>query len=412
IHELGMEIILDVVYNHTGEGGEGGDIFNFKVLGNEIYYKIEDGKYMNCSGTGNTLDTSNDLVKHLILESLRYWVVYMGVDGFRFDLASILGQNRAGEWMEESILKEMSYDPILSNVKLIAESWDAKGCYDVGKMPYLFREWSDCFRDTMRRFIKGDIGIIEQVALCIAGKEIQFEDTRKTELNAIHFITAHDGFTLWDLVAYNLKHNELNGEDNRDGNDANYSDNCGIEGETDDEEVLKLRKRRVKNYFMLLLLSKGVPMILMGDEMGRTQRGNNNAYCQENEILWVDWHKQDKFEEIRDFVRSLIKIRKEITLARRDKTEESWHGVKYKHPDWSYYSRSLAYCITAKDKVYYVAMNNYIEALNFELPPRKEGWTKRIDTYNEIQEEKVIGPTYQVKPYSICLFESNNGIRH
>ncbi|MEG0578896.1 MAG: alpha-amylase family glycosyl hydrolase, partial [Niameybacter sp.] len=271
MHQNGMEVILDVVYNHTGEGGKDGKLFNFKALAPEVYYKWHNGYHRNDAGTGNTLNNKHLITKQLILDSLRYWVVCMGVDGFRFDLASILMQNQDGNWYEGSLVEDIANDPMLSHVKLIAECWDAKGAYDVGRMPYPYAEWSDCYRDTMRRFIRGDQGMTNAVARCLTGSEIQFQDVRKGKSHSIQFITAHDGFTMWDLVSYQHKHNALNGEDNRDGNNNNYSHNCGEEGETQKESVLSLRRKRMKNYFALLLLSQGVPMLLMGDEVGRTQ---------------------------------------------------------------------------------------------------------------------------------------------
>ena len=326
MHQNDLEVILDVVYNHTGEGGCAGKTFNFKQLSNKTYYKLdENNEYMNFSGTGNTLNTNHYVVKQMILDSLRYWVTCMGVDGFRFDLASILGQNKSGKWINHSVLRDISEDPILSHVKLISESWDASGSYDVGRMPYPFREWSDYFRDTIRKFVKGDQGLTKSLADCLLGKEIYFANSKKNSLHAIHFITAHDGFTLWDLVSYNEKHNEANGEGNRDGHNANYTYNCGIEGETDDVNINNMRKRRVKNFMCLLFLSKGIPMLLMGDEFCRTQQGNNNAYCQDNDIVWVDWERTEKFEDILTFVKTLIKIRRSLMYF-NDKQSDAWHG--------------------------------------------------------------------------------------
>ena len=414
-HENGMEVILDVVYNHTGEGAENGDIFNFKVQGASTYYKIDElGRYMNCSGTGNTLNTQNKMVKKLIMDSLKYWVLYMGVDGFRFDLASILGQDHRGRWITPSLLDEIATDPILASVKLIAESWDAKGSYDVGKMPYPFAEWSDIFRDTIRKFIRGDLGLTKALADCILGKEVYFTDIRKSMNHTIHYVTAHDGFTMWDLTSYNEKHNLDNGEDNRDGSNVNYSDNCGEEGETDDIYIINKRKKRVKNYMSLLLLSRGVPMILMGDEMCRTQNGNNNAYCQDNETMWVDWTRLEKNQDIYRFLKFLIKLRKEIKFISGIPLEDniSWHGVHYGKPDWSYYSRSLAWHIEGDKEHYYMVINSYHEALDFELPPIKTEWLRIIDTNKEYPDdiiyegEKVTAITYKVHPFSFCLFKS------
>lgn len=413
IHQNGLEIILDVVYNHTGEGGEDGGSFHFKYLGKRTYYRLDSqGQYLNCSGTGNTLNTSHKIVKKLILDSLRYWVQEIGVDGFRFDLASILGQDEEGRWLKESLLNEIAEDPIISKVKLISESWDAKGSYDVGRMPYAFREWSDYFRDTMRRFIKGDQGNIKSVADCLQGKEIYFTNNYKTDEHTIHFITAHDGFTMWDLLCYNTKHNWENGEENRDGNNANYSYNWGIEGESDDPLVSKIRKRCMKNFICLLFVSRGVPMLLMGDEVARTQRGNNNAYCQNSESVWMDWRREETYREILLFTKKMIRLRKEIKyLSTKELSlyEITWHGVQYGNPDWSYYSRSIAWHIKGPEESFYIIANSYHDALRFELPPSKNQWLRIVDT--TLEEEKDIelkgivieGSHYLVDAYSIII---------
>ncbi|MHC1747584.1 MAG: glycogen-debranching protein [Cellulosilyticaceae bacterium] len=412
-HNNDLEIILDVVYNHSGEGSEPDKIFNFKVLGKDVYYKLNtNGDYLNCAGTGNTLNTAHSIVKKMILDSLKYWVIYMGVDGFRFDLASILGQDECGKWMHKSLLNDIAEDPVLGNVKLIAESWDAKGSYDVGRMPYPFAEWSDYFRDTIRKFIKGELGLTKAVANCVMGTEIYYTDSRKNCNQSIHFITAHDGFTMWDLVSYNNKNNGDNGEDNRDGNNANYSYNCGAEGITSDAHIIQMRKRHIKSYMALLLLSKGVPMILMGDEMGRSQQGNNNAYCQDNLISWLDWQRGEDYKEIYWVVKGLIKFRKNSPYF-NDSSQYtvSWHGVAYNQPDWSYHSRSIAWHIKGAHEAFYVIANSYIESLQFELPPATGGWTRLLDTAKEgessFNELGVLteASNYVVEPFSICLFK-------
>lgn len=412
-HSLGLEVILDVVYNHTGEGGEDGKIFHFKKLSKDTYYKFdENGEYANHSGTGNTLNTNHYIVKKLILDSLRYWVVSMGVDGFRFDLASILGQDEQGNWLSHSVLKDISQDPILSHTKLIAESWDAKGSYDVGRMPYHFREWSDYFRDTIRKFIRGDQGLTKSVKNCVLGKEIHFADSQKGNTHTIHFITAHDGFTLWDVVSYEHKHNFENGENNRDGHNGNYSSNCGIEGETEDRIILDMRKRRIKNYLCFLLLSRGIPMLLMGDEFCRTQKGNNNAYCQDNDSVWVDWDRKQQFEEIYFFTKQLIKIRKHFSYFKKSAEDYkvTWHGITYNHPDWSYYSRSIAWHIKGNDESIYMIANSYHEALRFELPPSRTGWWRIIDTFLPSGEDvdllgtRIEDGDYEVQGHSVCMF--------
>lgn len=413
LHQNGMEIILDVVYNHTGEGGDNGSIFNFKALAPNTYYKFHEKHYRNDAGTGNTLNNTHIVAKQLVLESLRYWVVCMGVDGFRFDLASIMAQDEEGRWMEGSLLEDIAKDPILSHVKLIAECWDAKGAYDVGRMPYPFAEWSDRYRDFIRRFVRGDQGMAYEVAQCLIGNEINFKDTRKTKTHAIHFITAHDGFTLWDLVSYNTKHNTLNGEENRDGHNANYSYNCGEEGNTSNEQVLRMRKKRIKNYFSLLLLSYGVPMILMGDEICRSQQGNNNTFCQDNELLWMNWNDVECHKEILNFVKQMIQLRKSshcFMEAYQEEVKISWHGVNCNEPDWSYYSCSLAMQIEVSDEKLYIITNNYVEPLKFELPPVKQGWKLMIDT-SKVQSFmqshlKIQESGYRVLPFSVCVFKS------
>ncbi|PHV71461.1 glycogen debranching enzyme [Sporanaerobium hydrogeniformans] len=414
-HEMGMEIILDVVYNHTGEGGEASGYSSFKKLSSATYYKLtEDGHYLNCAGTGNTLNTNHQVVKNLILESLRYWVVYQGVDGFRFDLASILGQDVEGKWMVRSLLNDINEDPILSHVKLISESWDAKGSYDVGRMPYHFREWSDYFRDTIRKCVRGDQGLTKSLADCLGGKEVYFSDTYKGSNHAIHFITAHDGFTMWDLVSYEQKHNLENGEENRDGNNANYSTNCGFEGETQEQSILNKRKRLIKNYMALLLLAEGIPMLLMGDEMGRTQGGNNNAFCQNSSLVWVDWKRAAHFKDLEYFIKKLIILRKKLLFIKKEgQYTVSWHGVKYNRPDWSYYSRTIAYHLTHEKEAFYLVINNYSDALLFDLPPTASKWICMMDTNLSMSEDlnftgsEVYENRYLAECYSICLFKES-----
>lgn len=406
-HKEKIEVLLDVVYNHSGEGGNGGVKIHFKMLAPEIYYKYnEQGQYRNCSGTGNTLNTNHPLVKQLIKNSLTYWANEIGVDGFRFDLASILGQDENGLWLKESLLNEIASDPILSKVKLITEGWDAKGSYDVGRMPAPFCEWSDYFRDTIRKFVKGDQGIVSAVSDCMLGKEIYFTDTRKGKDQTIHFITAHDGFTMWDLVSYNQKHNEANGENNQDGHNANYSYNWGVEGETQDAHIIEARWRAVRNLVSLLLLAKGTPMLLMGDEIGRTQGGNNNAFCQDNEIVWVNWEKTQKQMAHLSFVQHLIKLRKQLDYFKEDTSYTiSWHGIHQKQPDWSYYSRSIACYIEGEESLFWVA-NSYYEPLTFELPVINGKWHCIMNTSSsEVIDETVETESYTVQAYSVCLFK-------
>lgn len=410
-HREKIEVILDVVYNHSGEGGDDGVFVHFKYLAPEIYYKYnEQHRFLNCAGTGNTLNTNHPIVKKLIKDSLTYWSNEVGVDGFRFDLASILGQDEKGRWLKESLLNEIAADPILSKVKLITEGWDAKGSYDVGRMPSPFCEWSDYFRDTIRKFVKGDQGIVPAVSDCMMGKEIYFTDHSKGKDQTIHFITAHDGFTMWDLVSYNQKHNEANGENNRDGHNANYSYNWGFEGETDQVAIIEKRYRAMRNLMSLLILSKGIPMLLMGDEFARTQKGNNNAFCQDNELVWVNWNKCNENKKLLEFTKSIINLRKSLDYYKEDGHYDiSWHGVNYKQPDWSYYSCSIACFIEGKESLFIIA-NSYYEPLIFELPPTKGKWQCILNTAaeNTFKHQLISDTHYEVQAYSVCLFKTVN----
>ncbi|BBE31487.1 glycogen operon protein GlgX homolog [Tepiditoga spiralis] len=408
MHKNGIEVILDVVYNHTGEGNEMGPTLSFRGIDNSIYYILEKNKryYANYSGTGNTLNCSHLVVKEMILESLRYWVTEMHVDGFRFDLAAVLGRDSKGNWIGDvSLLKDIADDPILSGSKLIAEGWDAAGGYFVGEFPTGWAEWNGKFRDTVRRFIKGDNGTVSDLATRIAGSPDLFWKEGRTTYSSVNFITAHDGFTMWDLVSYNYKKNIENGENNRDGMNENDSYNHGYEGETDDPAIIKLRKRQIKNFIVTLMVSQGVPMILMGDEVCKTQHGNNNAYCQDNHKNWIDWRRKDKFNDIYNFFVKMIDFRKKHHSLRRvhfftgrDFTgngiaDVTWHGVKPYNPDFNENSHSLAFLISGedfaekykkKDNDIYVVLNSYHEPLTFEIPEIKgKKWYRVVDTYNE-----------------------------
>jgi glycogen operon protein len=417
MHKEGIEVILDVVYNHTGEGNENGPTLNFKGFDNSVYYLLEKNKrfYSNYSGTGNTFNCSHSVVKELITDSLRYWVTDMHVDGFRFDLAAILGRDSTGKWVGDlSLLKDLADDPILSGSKLIAEGWDAAGGYYVGEFPVGWAEWNGKFRDTVRRFIKGDKGMVRDLATRIVGSPDLFGKFGRKPYHSINFITAHDGFTLWDLVSYSHKHNYQNGEENRDGANDNYSWNHGSEGETRSPEIIKLRKRQMKNFMVILMLSQGVPMLLMGDEIARTQRGNNNAYCQDNKLNWVDWNRKEQFKDIFNFFQNMISFRKkhhslkrahfftDMDLSGDGIADITWHGVECEKPDWSDWSTTLAFMISGDDFVdkdtpndndIYVALNSHWEPLYFELPKLNgKKWYRVVDTYKENGKDFLIEP--------------------
>ena len=321
MHAAGIEVILDVVFNHTGEGDDRGRTFSFRGLDNELYYLLDDtGRYLNYSGCGNTVNCNHPVVRDLIMTCLRYWVGDMHVDGFRFDLASILGRDRRGNVMvEPPVIESITEDGVLADAKLIAEPWDAGGLYQVGRFPFGRRwsEWNGQYRDDVRKFWKGDLGMTGALATRICGSSDLYQWSGRLPRHSVNFLTAHDGFTLYDLVSYNHKHNEANGEGNRDGSNDNHSWNCGEEGETTDPTVLTLRRRQARNLMTTLMFSQGVPMILAGDEFLRTQKGNNNAWCQDNEISWVNWQLAEDNKDFLRFVRELIWLRKRHPALRR-----------------------------------------------------------------------------------------------
>lgn len=320
-HAAGIEVILDVVFNHTGEGDDRGRTFSFRGLDNELYYLLDDqGRYLNYSGVGNTVNCNHPVVRDLLMTCLRYWVGDMHVDGFRFDLASILGRDRRGNVMvEPPVIESITEDGILADSKLIAEPWDAAGLYQVGRFPFGRRwsEWNGSYRDDIRRFWRGEPGMAAAAASRVCGSADLYQWSGRLPRHSVNFVTCHDGFTLWDLVSYNRKHNEANGEENRDGMDENHSWNCGAEGETKDPKILALRRRQARNLMATALLSQGVPMILAGDEFLRTQRGNNNAWCQDNEISWVDWRLAEANADFLRFTREMIALRKRHPVLRR-----------------------------------------------------------------------------------------------
>jgi isoamylase len=399
LHRAGIEVILDVVFNHTTEGGQDGPTLCYRGLANDFYYILEKDKsrYADYTGCGNTLNANQPIVRRLIQDSLRYWVTQMHVDGFRFDLASILSRDENGRPLPNPpVLWDIESDPLLAGTKLIAEAWDAAGLYQVGSfVGDAWQEWNGRFRDDMRRFVRGDNGSVSGVATRLLGSpDIYGHEEREAE-QSVNFVTCHDGFTLSDLVSYNHKHNDANGENNRDGSDDNLCWNCGAEGPTDDPAIEALRNRQVKNFIALNLLAAGAPMLLMGDEVRRTQRGNNNAYCQDGEVSWFDWSLLERHADIHRFVKELNAFRQ-----RRDLMAEriplslnqllaragiEWHGVALNRPDWSGHSHSLAFTVRSLGARFLLhgMFNAYWEPLTFELPPLPEGrqpWRRCIDT--------------------------------
>jgi glycogen operon protein len=400
LHRAGIEVILDVVYNHTAEGSEEGPTLCYRGLANDLYYILEPdrARYSNYTGTGNTLNANNPVVRRMILDSLRYWVSEMHVDGFRFDLASILARDAKGQVLPNPpVLWDIESDPLLAGTKLIAEAWDAAGLYQVGSfVGDSWKEWNGRFRDDARDFFRGAEGSLKRFAdRMIGSPEIYGHKEREPE-QSINFVTCHDGFTLYDLVAYGQKHNEANGEDNRDGANDNRSWNCGAEGPTEDPAIERLRNRQVKNFMTVTLLSIGVPMILMGDEMHRTQGGNNNAYCQDNETSWLDWTLLKKHADVHRFVKLLTARRllrgteherERMTLTRLiAEANKTWHGTRLNQPDWGDHSHSIAFTVELRREklLLHLILNAFWEPLDFELPPlRGEGataWKRWIDT--------------------------------
>jgi glycogen operon protein len=398
LHRADIEVILDVVFNHTAEGDHTGPTLSFRGIDNPTYYILEDGggRYANYTGCGNTLNANHPIVRRLIVDSLRYWVEEMHVDGFRFDLASILSRDASGHPLPNPpVLWDIESDPALAGTKLLAEAWDAAGLYQVGSfVGDAWKEWNGRFRDDVRDFFRAEPGSLRRVADRMVGSpEIYGHKEREAE-QSVNFVTCHDGFTLNDLVSYNQKHNEANGEDNRDGANDNRSWNCGVEGPSDDPAVEKLRNRQVKNHLTLTLMSLGVPMILMGDEVRHTQGGNNNAYCQDNETSWFDWTLVTKHADLHRFV-SLLTARRLLrdveherkrvslnTLLRE--ANKAWHGVRLHQPDWGNCSHSVALCAELRKQgmFFHLILNAYWEPLDFELPKLNEdgSWRRWIDT--------------------------------
>jgi glycogen operon protein len=388
LHKAGIEVILDVVFNHTAEGNDQGPTLSFKGLDNKTYYMLTpEGYYFNFSGTGNTLNCNNPVVRSLVLDCLRYWASEYHIDGFRFDLASILGRDPWGAPLSNPpLLESLAFDPILSSCKLIAEAWDAGGLYQVGSFPAFGRwgEWNGKYRDCARRYLKGDEGMVGELAQRVQGSPDLYRHSGRSPATSVNFITCHDGFTLADLVSFNGKHNDANGEGNRDGGDDNHSWNCGAEGWSDEPSILALRKRQMMNAMAILLTSRGIPMILMGDEFGRSQHGNNNAYCLDSVISWVDWSLLESNADLHRVVKALIHFRKGHPALRVNNFDGipnehlpccSFHGNQPWQPDWSDQSRQLAWMMAAREPnnplstdIVYVATNMAHYASWFTLP--------------------------------------------
>jgi glycogen operon protein len=439
LHQAGIEIILDVVFNHTAEGGLGGPTINLRGFDNSIYYLLEadPSRYANFSGTGNTLNANHPIVRRLIVDSLRYWVTEMHVDGFRFDLASILARAPSGQVLPSPpVLWDIESDPVLADTKLIAEAWDAAGLYQVGSfIGDSWKEWNGRFRDDVRGFFRGEEGSVSRLADRLVGSPQIYGHKEREAEQSVNFVTCHDGFTLNDLVSYDQKHNEQNGEDNRDGANDNRSWNCGVEGPTDSPAIEKLRERQAKNFLVVTILSLGMPMLLMGDEARRSQRGNNNAYCQDNETSWFNWESVGNQAGLQRFVRLLLarrasrKIdgehqRLSLTQLLRG-ANKAWHGTKLNQPDWSQQSHSLAFSadVWTEKLCFHLILNAYWEPLEFELPgERQDGenpWRRWIDTSLEsphdivdwLSAPTITQRTYRAEPRSVVVLISGTGGR-
>ena len=435
LHRAGIEVILDVVFNHTAEGNHTGPTISFRGLDNSAYYVLEQdlARYANYSGTGNTLNANHTIVRRMILDSLRYWVEEMHVDGFRFDLASILARDSHGQVMHNPpVLWDIESDPVLAGTKMIAEAWDAAGLYQVGSfLGDSWKEWNGRFRDDVRSFFRGDQRSLAQFADRLVGSHEMYHHKEREAEQSVNFVTCHDGFTLNDLVSYNQKHNEANGENNRDGTNDNRSWNCDVEGPTNDPDIEKLRNRQVKNFLTTTMLSLGLPMFGMGDEVRRTQRGNNNAYCQDNESNWFDWSLLKKHADSHRFAKLLIarRLLRDVGPERARTSlsqlisgaEKSWHGVRLNQPDWSNQSHSIALSVELRGEglFVYFAFNAYWEPLTFELPSIEGAgsWRCWIDTSLESpldivpwkEAPSVSYHVYRVGPRSVVVLWAGRG---
>lgn len=438
-HEAGLEILMDVVYNHTAEGNERGPTLSFKGIDNASYYRLQPEHkryYINDTGTGNTVNTSHPRVIQMVTDSLRYWVEEMHVDGFRFDLGTILAREPNGFDNQSGFLKACSQDPVLGTVKLIAEPWDCgPGGYQVGGFPPGWAEWNDKFRDTVRDFWKGEACAGDLAPRLIASGDL-FNEYGRKPWASVNFVTAHDGFTLNDLVTFNDRHNEANGEDNKDGSSNNQSWNCGVEGPTDDPEINELRERQIRNIMGTLLLSQGTPMILAGDEFGRTQEGNNNAYCQDNEISWLNWDLKEKGQSLNNFIKRLTMMRHKYPILRHSRFLTGRHdddlnlrdliwidadGTEMQQDDWENEnarcfgmlidgrSRTSGLIREGKEITVLIIFNAHFDVVNFKLPTCEGGdrWIRIIDTNLPEESEEVFfnkGDIYSVTGRSLLMF--------
>ena len=435
LHAAGLGVVLDVVFNHTAEGGADGPVINFKGLANEVFYLLDPAdrrQYRDFSGCGNTINCNHPIVTRFIVNCLEWWVEQMGVDGFRFDLASVFVRGEDGAPLANPPLPwNIELSRMLARVPLIAEAWDARGLYHVGAFPGLsWTEWNGRYRDVIRRFLRGDRGIIGEVASCIAGSSDLYADDGRLPANSINFITCHDGFTLRDLVSYNHKHNEANGEDNRDGTNDNLSWNCGVEGETADSAVVALRRRQAKNFVAILMISRGVPMLMAGDEIWRTQQGNNNAWCQDNELSWFDWNLIEKERDMLEFVRGMIALRRRHAsliqnafftgqpVPGRDIPDIGWHGIRLNEPAWhDSTTQFLAFTIaglTANEEDLHAILNMAGVAMDAPLPPMPaRNWYPVVDTsdsatagiFPQEDQHPVFTMVWRVQPRTVVIFE-------
>ena len=450
LHAAGLEVILDVVYNHTAEGNHLGPTLSFRGIDNPAYYRLlpEDARlYMDFTGTGNTVNLLHPRTLQLVMDSLRYWVNDMHVDGFRFDLASSLARDQNGVNKLHAFFEIIHQDPVISQVKLIAEPWDVgEGGYQVGNFPVLWAEWNGKYRDEVRRFWKGDEGRIGEMAYRLTGSPDLYQTTGRRPYASINFITAHDGFTLNDLVSYNEKHNEANGENNNDGDNNNHSWNCGTEGPTDDPEIEMLRARQRRNFLTTLFLSQGVPMLCGGDEWGRTQKGNNNAYCQDNEISWLNWERDQKQNTLLEFTKKLIRLRREHPVFRRPKFFQGRriHGSEIRDVMWfneggnemsdEEWASPLVRCLEMllsgdtidvlnfqgepiRDETFLLLFNGYYEPIQFVLPGEEHlEWELILDTMDEegfLREPRKFasGDDVEVSARAACLLKLTMGLQ-